>query len=605
MSQTLTGRLVFNQAGAPQALHHVAYVAILHHPVMPDRHLGTGRTDGHGLFSIALNPEDREGDVHLTLQDARRTYRDGHPVDTSFNCGSTRFGFQAQVQDVGDVAVGFWPYRTDFPTPRAAAVNGELPQDYSNGFRHALELAVARSLPPQAVLRGMHALHPQKPLAAEIQERQPATLTLRVEKETPGRSRSDAWLADQLLNGFNIALVAGRHADHPSRLRACINWGDMPAKGNADLTDVDVVMEEQNGVLAATSITLRIRCPGKQGAWASDQTRTFTPNDGVRWDQAKRVVRCQYLLQGALDGHIATGHFQTEMYAVAVYRNLRLNPVRQLLEPHLQEIVKQGSQGDNFAWGPKGILSEQSALTLPAMHGRIERVSSALDWRTFQPRAVLHASHRYAKASQLCWQMLTEYVEAYFKENRANIEQQWLEIHRFSADLVAHSVPYTPPLVDGRIKFMEESPENSLPARAVVDGVVRAVRPVTASDAPAAGELELLKRLCCYVLFQSTFNHTWTHDGQYDAGGELGYATFGLRNGSLGAEDDPDILPPPLLNIESLSTNTIGLRANYGYILADEENDVPPALKKALSARRQAFADLGLNVDTIRSRINI
>ena len=63
--------------------------------------------------------------------------------------------------------------------------------------------------------------------------------------------------------------------------------------------------------------------------------------------------------------------------------------------------------------------------------------------------------------------------------------------------------------------------------------------------------------------------------------------------------------PLPAQAIEAMSTNTIGTLANYGFLLADEECDVPPELKASLETHRAAFARLGVDVATIRSRINI
>jgi hypothetical protein len=202
--------------------------------------------------------------------------------------------------------------------------------------------------------------------------------------------------------------------------------------------------------------------------------------------------------------------------------------------------------------------------------------------------------------------MLGEYLSAFFAANAAEIAEEWPEILRLSEDLVARSVPWEPAAPEPGIVPLDvtELDQPAVP-RVVSGGALRSLRPVTTTATPGPGEMDDLLQLCRYVLYHATFNHMWTHDGQYDAGGELAYAVFGLRNGSLGAEDDPAINPPPLTMLEAISTNTVGLHANYGYILADEEHDVPPALKDALRARTEAFAALGVDVNHIRSRINI
>ena len=43
----------------------------------------------------------------------------------------------------------------------------------------------------------------------------------------------------------------------------------------------------------------------------------------------------------------------------------------------------------------------------------------------------------------------------------------------------------------------------------------------------------------------------------------------------------------------------------YGYIIADEDEDVPPALRESLEKHRKAFVDLDLDINIIQSRTNI
>jgi hypothetical protein len=46
-------------------------------------------------------------------------------------------------------------------------------------------------------------------------------------------------------------------------------------------------------------------------------------------------------------------------------------------------------------------------------------------------------------------------------------------------------------------------------------------------------------------------------------------------------------------------------RTGYGFIMADEDGDVPPQLREHLEKHRQEFADLDLDIDIIQSRTNI
>jgi len=291
---------------------------------------------------------------------------------------------------------------------------------------------------------------------------------------------------------------------------------------------------------------------------------------------------------------------------LAVFRNLHLNPLRLVLTAHLQEIVAQGKDGDSFAWGPEGILAKASALTMDAIHRRMSRNMAGWDWSTFSPRGQVHPTHRYAKAARLFWEVIDTSLEPFFRDNAAAIEEHWGEIKNMSDDLVAHSLPYEAPAEDPRvIPFDRNELDDPSVPRVEAAGALRSNRPITQSDTPQPGELDKLRQFCRYVIYTATFNHTWTHTGQYDAGGELAYAVFALRGGSIGAEDDPEINPDPAASIYSISTNSLGIHANYGYIIPDEEHDVPPALKAALELQREAFAELGVDINSIRSRINI
>ena len=425
-----------------------------------------------------------------------------------------------------------------------------------------------------------------------------AATVRRLDLQEPG-----PWLADQLLNGFDIELRVGRNAQDPEQLRVRITWPEMPPKNELDLSDVDITLQDQDGVLMPVRIIADVRSP-KDGVYHLKRT-VSVPGD-ANWEAAKRLVRCQYLLHGALDGHILRTHMQTEMYAIAVFRNLRKNPVLRILGPHLKEIVAQNHDGDGFAWGPDGIVLVQSSLTMDHVTRRIGEKLGAWDWSTFSPRESVHPSHRYAQAAQRFWTLLQDYVGAFVARHRPQIQEEWLELQALSRDLVEHAAPYVPQVGDPLVTPVDQGElDHRLPPRPVHQGIPRAVRHLSESDVPGQADWERLEQFICYVLFQCTFNHSWTHDGQYQAGGELAYATFGLRGGSLAPESDTDVLPPFERNLDSITTNAVGIKAGYGFLLADEDGDVPLEFKQALESARADLSALGVDVDKIRSRINI
>lgn len=503
---------------------------------------------------------------------------------------------------------------------RSGADTGKqkLPQDYTEGFQKTLQKGMLKIGPTVVKWKAANLFSRQHPTSLEIQDDLPATISTRSDRNRPGMSRTDAFFADRMLNGFNTTLLIGRDRQDPSKLRMKIQWGEVPSDGSHDLADVDVTFgADADGEVLPVAITLVNRVAGEApGPWARVDRRTFTPPAGATsgvasaaadWEAAKRVVRVQYLLQGALDGHIVDAHFRTESYSVAAHRCLHRSPVRHLLLPHFEEVSNANNDGDNFAWGAKGLIPVQSALKIPVEHNRMAERFSACSWAGWEPRRPLTPQHRYARAAWLFWDMLTSYVDGFFAEHDQEIRRHWQEIRRFSDDLLAHSLPWSPDpaRADPDIDYgPEERYPEALP-RAVIDGIERALHPITAADAPDADDLARLRQLCRYCIFHATFNHTWVHNGQYQEQGELRWATLSLRNGSMGPEDDESLLPSPEDNIASMSTNTLGIYSNYGYIIADEEQDVPPALRQALEARRAEFAALNVDIDYIRSRINI
>ncbi len=563
---------------------------------MEDRDFGIVVTDAEGGFEVELDGQHRF--LVLEVLECSWTFSENHrPVEATRVLNEVRLPFGPGEH--GDVGVSIWPYRSDFPSPRSGWMNGKACQSYTPGYHKVLLGSFAKVMPVKALLAAEHKVAGKHLSLERVQKHLPETATTR----QPVISRSDAWLADQLLNGFDIELRVGRNAENPEQLRVRIAWPEMPPKNELDLSDVDITLEDQDGTLMPVRIIADVRSP-KDGAYQHKRT-VSVPGDAC-WEAAKRLVRCQYLLHGALDGHILRTHMQTEMYAIAVFRNLRKSPVLRILGPHLKEIVAQNHDGDGFAWGPDGIVLVQSSLTMDHVNRRISEKLGGWDWSTFSPREPLRPSHRYAYAGQRFWALLKHYVGSFLAEHRPQIQEQWLELKMLSKDLVEHAAPYVPQVADSLVLPVDQGElDQPMPPRPVHQGVARAVRHLTEVELPVSEDWQRLEQFICYVLYQCTFNHSWTHDGQYQAGGELAYATFGLRGGSLAPESETDVLPPFERNLDSITTNAVGIKAGYGFLLADEDGDVPPQLKQALQDAQADFAALGVDVAKIRSRINI
>lgn len=598
------GRLVFAAepgAAGGRPLHHVQ-IELWARKLVFEGRVGGGVTGADGRFDIPLDGHSDDVKFSLRVFDSDRRYDDdGSPRDVPREVHRATVDLEATggVFEIGDVAVPFWPYRDDWPVARAGDMNGRAPQEYSEGQKRALDHSKLFAFGPLYVKHVL--LDPLRSDARDLKEIQadyPPNLTM----SQPEASRTDAWIGDRVLNGHNLAQL-GRDAHDPKLYRIKYAWGDVAPDGKHDLCDVDSSFQLDGGALLPVRITLALRTPER---WDPPQVLTFRPGD-PQWAAAKRVFRVHYLLHGEVYAHLTRAHFLVEQYVIAAFRNLRLSPIRSLLAPHLQEVTLTNREGDDVAWGPSAILAWGTALQSDGLVKRIVEDLAGLDWTGWRPRRPLCDAHVYARAAGLCWDVLTEYVDHFFAENAADIERHWVEVRRFSDDLVAHSPAYRPPAQDADIDRDDPS-ELDDPAvpRATVGGAVRAVRPITATDGPpGAADLANLKQVCRYVIFHATFYHSWVHDRQYADGGEIAYATPSLRNGSLGAEDDVDIAPTPKEASFGLLTLAVGTATRHGFILNNEDRDQPPALVHLLKRHQAQFEAVGFDVSQIRSRINI
>lgn len=603
-SYRATGRLLFAaESGSPksQPLHHVRVELWARH-LLSERYVGSGATDAEGRFDIVLSG-GAEHKLSLRIFDTSCRYRDDGSLQEEAKevyratVSAPPAGAPERVIALGEMAVPFWPYRGDYPLARAADMNGRPPQEYSEGHKKLLEHYKLAYAPYYVKHRLLDPFRADARDLPAIQSDYPVSLT----QKKAAESRSDAWLGERVLNGMHPAYL-GRDAQDARLYRLKYVFGEVPPDDAHDLCDVDASFKLEGGRLLPVRIALGLRTRGR---WDPPQPLTFRPGD-AQWEAAKRVFRVHYFLHGEIYSHIAKAHLQMEQYALALFRNVRRNPVRALLGPHLQELVPANRNGDEVAWGEGSVLAWGSALGAGGLQRRVVAGVGMLDWSNWRPRRPICDSHLYARAAGLFWELLTQYVDEFFAANAAEIADHWLEIQRFSADLVAHSPQYQRTPADPDILCEDRSELPDTPERLAVGGQFRAVHPVTGPGGPQTPqELADLQQLCRYVLFHVTFYHSWVHDRQYDDGGEIAYASSALRNGSLGTEDDPRIAPTPKEASFGVVTIAIGTAVRHGFILENEDQDQPPALIALMQQYKPRFDALGFDLRQVRSRINI
>jgi hypothetical protein len=620
----VVGRVVFEHDGpqGPIPLHHLRIELWDRDIGSPDDFLGEGETDADGHFAIRYDPADAgEGDLpdlELRFFEPVHTFRKtGRVVESWRRIGSERGpdDHGGLHHDFGVLRLPYWEYDPATPLPRLLVTEeGTPPTAYAPGR----SLAMLKAVTPIELVKRRHLVQTRlglPPSLPGLQADYPESMTVRMEREAPGSSRSDAFFGERLLNGM-FATIMDRDPEasgDPAAFRLFTPWNAYEQDGVHCLPDVDVRLRLVDGQLLPVRIILGLREPGAVAAGSLVTRRSVTPADGADWEAAKRIARVSATLDTELGNHLGQCHLNIEQYAIAAHRNLRRNPLRWLLLPHLREVVLINQTANRFLIGEDGYITRASALTRQAIETRLEHLMGSYDWRGFSPAPPICEGHRYARAAQLFWRLLGEHVDGFFAEHGGEVEAQWREVRRFSDDLVAHAVPafvcrWLRARVPGKdAPWFERSERMDLDAK-VVDPPPRAVSAVTHSDAPAPGELDALKQLCRYVIFFATFRHAWANNLQWEDAGEVLYASLGLRWGKAGAlvaENDPDVAPPPDQATEMLWISWMLSKTNYGFILANEEGDVPPRLGELLRGHAAEFAALGLDVKTISSRINI
>jgi len=118
------------------------------------------------------------------------------------------------------------------------------------------------------------------------------------------------------------------------------------------------------------------------------------------------------------------------------------------------------------------------------------------------------------------------------------------------------------------------------------------------------GGIDNLKQLCRYILFHTTFKHSWVNDRQFDIGGEVTFASLGVV-GDLtgGAVLEGKAVPPDEALLQPFITYLLSY-TRYGYIIRNEDDDMNPDLIAILKNNRDRFEELKFNIRDIRSCIN-
>lgn len=598
------------------------------------RKLAVGTTDADGRFRLPFDLRQARRlwvrRVFFEIHTATRVYYEGDRPKFHFDLWSRQaistWDLIGMDYNLRTIQLDFWNYLEGSLTPRAKVnADGDSPEHYSQGRIDAL----IEQVTPVELTKIMHLeqveFEPGSLTIAQIQSDYPTNLTTCIERHLPGYTRGDDWFGERMMNGMN------KGSFQPDAERPGHYWVRYFGKGWSSCNEIYAYPDaeirftiKENGLPKPEEIQLT-GCLSihDRDSW---QKRIFTPADEPNWTYAKRVARVTGASNTEIEEHFAGTHLNSEQFAVAAFRNLRLSPVAALLLPHLKEVSLIDHTAEHSLIG--GYIPSATALTKEGIDQRTRDILGLQDWKGWKPMTPLSPAHTYAQAETVFWDVVGTYVDAFIDDWATEIKAQWYEVYRFSEDLVTHAVPvaFTAPrdrppegaawadLARRRFDyFCQQYSFDPALDRPVIAGERRALSRITAAktfDEAAPEDWQNLKDACRYAIMMATYMHTWINEHQYDDLGEVLYSCGGLRfgekpEGIMAPESDFDIAPDLMRSTQMLFFTNLLSRTEYGFITRNEEGDVNPRFASLLQERREEFMALGVDVDKIESRTNI
>ncbi len=372
---------------------------------------------------------------------------------------------------------------------------------------------------------------------------------------------SDEFFVERRLNGFNPGQLK-RVEQQPWQYVSQFNFSDVKVDPNGILPKM---------ISARFCLNDRQLYPHSIEYILHGETQTQTQRPGdLEWEWAKKLYRCTEFLSHEIRSDLGGTHLNMEQYAMAYYRNVSNNPIVDLLEPHFEGLLPINKQGLVELVGVEsndGLVPGLTSLNLQDTNRILLEEVTRLTYRNWSPRQQTLpdyvANNHFDRAAIAMWGIIIEYVKRFFDRNQAGIQQYWSEIEAMSKDLSAHSVL---------------KPEfGTLDIKTLAD----------------------LRELCVYVIYISTFQHSWVNNKQYEDGGDIEYTTLGLwqKNG----QNEGQIAQ---MNARQLTTLWNLTSVRYNLIMDVGSNSPANELKEALWKHRDQI-EPGIPVESILMSISI
>lgn len=433
--------------------------------------------------------------------------------------------------------------RYDFTRPLPAGVQPK-PRFIAN---LGLNFIPAKAFPPLPMLGIVGSL---ELMGANIPKFMPPNLT----RCNPEKD-SDHFFVERRLNGFNpgkfnrifdqpwqyvIRYDCSQHSVEPS--------GILPA-----LIEARFILQKQELHVHSIQFTLD-----------GETFETHVPGD-ADWAWSKRLFRSAEFVFQEIQSHLGRTHMNVDQYAMAYYRNVANNPIRLLLEPHLDGLLNINALGASLIIGNTGFIPEGSALDPASVEAVLKEEITHLSYRNWTPAAQALVdpvfNNHFDRAALTYWAILEEYVGEFFSSQTAGILANWSEIEGMSQDLVSHSI----------------------------------LKPGLGTL--AINNIDDLKALCIYVIYHSSFLHSWVNNKQYEDGGDIDYATIGLWD-----EHHSNYDPVAVAQKQSKQVSLLWTLSSLRYNPVME--DGPAGLKERLWKHREKIQP-GIPLESIMMSINI
>lgn len=425
--------------------------------------------------------------------------------------------------------------------------------------RYVANLAMHRLVPLQTQTPGSPPVPPTPGITgvleamAKIGQRPPQWMPANLTRCHPDKF-SDNFFVERRLNGFNPGKFKRvKHQPWQYIIRYdCTKYTVEEAGILPSLIEARFKLDDEALYLDSIEFTL------------NGETETHVPGD-ADWEWSKRLFRTAEFVFQEIQTHLARTHMNIGQYAIAYYRNIVNNPIRLLLEPHLDGLLNINALGASLIFGDTGFIPEASALSPQEVDNVLKDEIRRLSYRNWSPagyalKDYVH-NNNFDPAAKSVWEALRDYVSQFFEAHHTGIKTYWSEVEGMSQDLVTHSI-LNPEL-----------------------GTL------------AIANIKDLKQLCIYMIFHCSFFHSWVNNKQYDDGGDIEYATIGLWD-----EHNPKYDPSAVAQKHAKQVTLLWTLSNVYYNPIMEFGS--PDLKEHLWKRRESIQP-GLPLESIMMSTNI